>query len=184
MQTKRRARKKLEKVLDECRVVNIIAALVDLFIMGVGVDKRDRQTTLLRLVRHHSAATQGELVGLLKKSGFIANQAGISRDLRELGVIKVDGHYQPVGALRAARGPAAADPLSELIISSEPVGANLIIVRTRTGAAATVGVEIDRRRFPEIAGTIAGDDTLFVAVKSRSAQGRTLAQLRAMKVTP
>ena len=73
----------------------------------------------------------------------------------------------------AARGALE----NELIISVEPVGANLIVVRTPPGGANAVAVEWDAKHVPEIAGTVAGDDTIFIAVRSRSAQGRLLAML-------
>jgi transcriptional regulator of arginine metabolism len=148
---------------------------------GFAVEKRRRQSRIQRLIRQHAVANQTDLVRLLGDAGFAATQASVSRDLRELGVVKVKGRYQQVAALRPARGSRDGDPLHELLVSAEPVGANLIIVRTRTGAAGTVAVGIDRRQIPEIAGTIAGDDTILVVVKSRSAQGRALALLTKMK---
>jgi transcriptional regulator of arginine metabolism len=144
------------------------------------VEKSRRQSALLRLVRRHAAATQLELVRMLRKAGFVANQASVSRDMRELSIVKVEGHYQPVGLLGTSRPRGRDEPFYELITSIEPVGANLIVVRTRIGAASTVAVEIDRRRSAGITGTVAGDDTILVAVKSRTAQGQAVAWLGQM----
>lgn len=142
-------------------------------------EKRHRQAALLRLVRERAVANQRQMVRTLRQLGFAATQASVSRDLRELGLVKVDGVYRALARLGSGRAVAApADPLSKLITAVEPVGANLIVVRTRVGAASTVAVELDRRQCPEIAGTIAGDDTIFVAVRSRSAQGRAVALLQ------
>ena len=141
--------------------------------------KGPRQTALLRLVRQQAVSNQGEMVALLKKSGFSVTQASVSRDVRELGLVRVAGRYVP-----ASRVTTSADPgglsvvVNELINYSEPVGANLVVVGTPPGAANTVAAELDQKRFPQIAGTLAGDDTVFVAVRSRSAQGRVLALLR------
>lgn len=148
------------------------------------MEKRRRQSALLRLVRRQAAANQAQIVQMLRDAGFEATQASVSRDLRELGLVKVNGRYQSVASLARARGAAPADALHELITSIEPVGANLIVVHVRVGAASTVAVEIDRHRSADIAGTIAGDDTILVAVKSRSAQGRALALLAQMGRAP
>jgi transcriptional regulator of arginine metabolism len=143
-------------------------------------EQRTRQATLLKLVRQRPVASQEEMVQLLEKRGFHVTQASVSRDVRELGLVRVDGRYVPaarVGVDRSA--PGAASLYNELIVSAEAVGANLIVVKTPPGAAATVAVELDSRKVPEMAGTVAGDDTIFVAVRSRVAQGRVLAQLKA-----
>lgn len=141
-------------------------------------EKRRRQTALLKMVRKQAVANQNEMVRLLTNGGIRATQTSISRDVRELGLVKVDGRYVPAARL-VLRPPAspAENPLTELITLVEPVGANLIILRTHVGAASTVAVEIDRAASPDIAGTLAGDDTVFVAVRSRSAQGRAVALL-------
>ena len=148
------------------------------------LDKRRRQSALLRLVRRHAVANQTDIVGLLHNAGFSAKQASISRDLRELGIVKVNGRYQPVTPLGVARAPNRGDALHELITGIEPVGANLIVVRTNIGAASAVAVEIDRQRSAGVAGTLAGDDTILVAVKSRSAQGQAVAWLQQMSRAP
>lgn len=148
------------------------------------MDKRHRQSTLLRLVRKHAAVNQAALVELLKKAGFSANQASVSRDLRELGIVKARGRYRVAATLRVPRSSPTNDAMHELITNCEPVGANILVVRTKIGAASTVAVEIDRRQLPEVAGTLAGDDTIFLAVKSRSAQGRILALLREIARLP
>jgi transcriptional regulator of arginine metabolism len=141
-------------------------------------DKRKRQVALLKLVRGQVVANQNEMVRLLKAAGNAATQTSVSRDVRELGLLKVRGRYVPATQVtaRAARQPES--PLSELITTLEPAGANLIVVRTRIGAANTVAVEIDHAAIPDIVGTVAGDDTILVAVRSRSAQGRVMALLR------
>ncbi len=113
---------------------------------------------------------------LLRNQGFQVTQASISRDVRELGLVRVDGCYIPasrVTTLGDANGLGLHS--SELIVSIEPIGANLVVIKTPPGGAATVAVELDGKNVPEIAGTVAGDDTVFVAVRSRAAQGRVLA---------
>jgi transcriptional regulator of arginine metabolism len=140
--------------------------------------KHDRQAALLRLVRQRAVESQGDLVHLLKTAGLPATQTSVSRDLRELGLVKLDGRYQRVDRVRRPHATAGADPLHELVSRVDPVGANLIVVRTPIGTASAVAVALDQQRSPDIAGTVAGDDTIFIAVRSRSAQGRALALLR------
>lgn len=145
------------------------------------VNKRRRQAAVLELVRSRPVANQAELVRLLGEQGIAATQASVSRDVRELGLVKLGGRYIPAVGVREG-GPAAGEhrPESELVTRIEPVGANLIIVRTKMGGANAVAVEIDRLTSDEIAGTLAGDDTIFVAVRSRAAQGRVVALLRSL----
>jgi transcriptional regulator of arginine metabolism len=143
-------------------------------------DRVSRQAALLRLVKRRTVVSQQEMVRLLRETGFSATQSTISRDVRELGLVRAEGRYVPAASLGTE--PPDDAPTSfrnELIISTEPVGANLIVVRTPPGGANAVAVELDRKGLPEIAGTVAGDDTIFVALRSRAAQGRLLPLLRA-----
>ena len=143
-------------------------------------DKRRRQAALLRLIRTRVVADQAALVRMLQQRGFSATQASVSRDLRELGMVKAAGRYVPATGIPAAPPPPAEPPQMELIISAQPVGANLIVVRTPPGAASTVAVRLDRSGSPDIVGTLAGDDTIFIAVRSRSHQGAVLAMLKGL----
>lgn len=141
--------------------------------------KAPRQAALLRVVKRRSPSSQEEMVRLLRELGFRATQSSVSRDVRELGLVRIRGRY--VLATRAGvEGAASLLPErdSELINSVEPVGANLVVVKTPPGSANAVAIDLDQRELPEIAGTLAGDDTIFVAVRSRAAQGRVLAMLR------
>lgn len=140
--------------------------------------KADRQRRLLRLVKRAPATTQTALVADLRREGFAATQASISRDLRELGVVKLGGKYLPAERVNAGPLKAARVEQPELITSVEPVGGNLVIVRTQVGAASRVAAQIDAQPSPGIAATLAGDDTIFIAVRSRAAQGRVLYRLR------
>lgn len=141
------------------------------------MDKLERQQRILRLVRERAIRSQQEIVGIMAAEGFGATQASISRDIRELGLVKVGGRYHSPGAMEEP--PAAGrDPLFELITGIVPVGANLIVLRTRAGGANSVAAALDARSMPEVVGTVAGDDTIFIAVRSRSDQGRLYARIR------
>ena len=140
--------------------------------------KRERQAALLKLIRRRRLKSQEEIVRMLNSKGFAAGQASVSRDLRELGVVKVGGRY----TLPDRAGPAAAanGHGNELIVSAEPVGANLVVIRTVIGAANTIAVGLDRLESSDIVGTVAGDDTIFVAVRSRTGQGRVVTAVNQM----
>jgi transcriptional regulator of arginine metabolism len=126
------------------------------------MDKEKRQQKILGLIRARRIGTQSELAEQLERAGFAATQSSISRDLEELGVVKQHGHYTlpsaPAGA--AARG----------LLALELAGECLVVARCEPGLASAVAVEIDRAALPEIVGTIAGEDTIFIAVNERKAQ--------------
>ncbi|MCC6824356.1 MAG: arginine repressor [Acidobacteria bacterium] len=122
--------------------------------------KSDRQKALQQLIRQKDISTQEELVAELIEVGFAVTQASISRDIEELGIAKVNGHYKmpPV---------AIGDPM---LRSLEPAGSNLIVGRCPSGLASAVTVKIDAAAIPYIIGTVAGDDTIFIAVADETMQ--------------
>jgi transcriptional regulator of arginine metabolism len=125
------------------------------------VIKHERQQMILSLIQAQPVATQDDLRSLLVKAGVPATQSSVSRDLEELGVVKHHGHYtlpRPNGT--AARG----------LLSLDHAGNGLVIVHTVPGLASAVAVEIDAAAIPEIVGTIAGEDTIFIAVREQKAQ--------------
>jgi transcriptional regulator of arginine metabolism len=135
---------------------------------------------LVRLIRAHAVENQEQIVALMQREGFRVTQASVSRDVRELGLVKLAGRYVSAKrALTAANRGAAQELEVGLITGLEPVGAHLVVVRTRVGAAGSVAVVLDQQLRSLTVGTIAGDDTIFVAVRSRSDQGRVVAQLNA-----
>lgn len=138
--------------------------------------KAARQAALLEAVGVEALATQNELVAALKRRGVKATQVSVSRDVAELGLVKVSGVYR-------AAGPAEPDPVRSHVKRLAPAGPNLLVVHCETGTAQRVGLAIDALRLPEVAGTIAGDDTVFVALPSGSAQKRAL-QLLAARMKP
>jgi transcriptional regulator of arginine metabolism len=103
-------------------------------------------------------------------------QSSVSRDIAALRLVKVDGAYR-----RASRA-AVADPderrIAEGVLTVEPAGDALVVIHTPPGEANRVAVALDRLAWAEVAGTIAGDDTIFLAVKDSAAQRRVLAEIR------
>ena len=133
------------------------------------MSKFDRQGAILRLVQVHRLSTQEELAEALRQEGLEAVQATISRDIAQLGLVKVrDGAGRLVYALP---GAADLDRLSELTSAlrrwavSLDASANLLIVRTPPGYANALARAIDQARLPDVIGTIAGDDTIMVIAR-------------------
>jgi transcriptional regulator of arginine metabolism len=144
------------------------------------VMKQLRQRAIRDLVAQRPIRTQQELAAALRERGFRATQATISRDVAELELIKVDREGVAVYAQPARL--AEADPTGEerlrLLFRDVPVELReaglLLVVVTLPGSAHAIAAALDRARWPEVAGTIAGDDTLFIACADR----RALARLR------
>lgn len=135
--------------------------------------KQHRQRALLRLVTERRLATQGDLARALRGAGFAATQATVSRDIVELGLVKVarDGTHAyaaPSGA------PSGGAERLRRICEDYPVEAavagNIVVVRSLPGTASALAAAIDAAGLDGIVGTIAGDDTVFVATADRKAR--------------
>ena len=123
---------------------------------GAMKEKLRRQAVLLRLVNERSVASQEEMVQLLGELGYHTAQSSVSRDVRELGLVRVRGKYVPSEQIDSDHPDVAGNDLkNELITFSEPVGAHLVVVHTPPGAANAVAVDLDQRKLPDVAGTVA-----------------------------
>jgi transcriptional regulator of arginine metabolism len=125
------------------------------------MQKGERQNTILELIHSNQIGTQEELTEMLQAKGFSVNQSSVSRDLVELGIIKANGFYAV---------PNKSNYASFGLQSLEIAGDNLIVAKTDNGFAAAVCVRIDNEKMPEIVGTIAGEDTIFIAVRNQKEQ--------------
>ncbi len=126
------------------------------------MQKDSRQKKILSLIRARRIGTQEELTEHLERAGVPATQSSVSRDLVELGVVKHHGFYS---VPKATNGAAARG-----LLSLDVAGDVLVVARCEPGMASAVAVEIDRAHVAEIVGTIAGEDTIFIAVTDRKAQ--------------
>ena len=129
--------------------------------------KRDRQEAILDIIRTHRVPNQMELRELLAEVGFEVTQATLSRDLRDLRLVKVPGaegggHYTLPDEWEHT--PPLEALLPTLFVSAEGTG-NLLVVRTMTGGAQAVALGIDWEEWPEVLGTIAGDDTILLVLR-------------------
>lgn len=128
------------------------------------MSKRGRHTAILDLVREHQVGSQERLRELLAGRGFEVTQATVSRDIRELRLVKVSGadgssHYTLPEEWENT--PPLENLLPTLFLGAEG-SRNLLVVRTMTGGAQAVALAIDWEEWPEVLGTIAGDDTILV----------------------
>ncbi len=144
--------------------------------------QKARRQAISELIRQGAVSTQSELVNGLQLRGFTATQSSVSRDLRHLGVAKVAGAYVLpatfLSAEESARnGGLDSVELSRWVRSVQAAGPHLMIVRTAVGAAPQVAASLDAKGWPEIAGTVAGDDTIFVATEGKAAQSRVARRL-------
>jgi len=139
--------------------------------------KSARQAAILEVISQESVATQNDLARALKHKGVHATQVSLSRDISELGLVKAAGRYQSAPAMAGATDPEM--PLRTSLRSASAAGSNLVVLRTDTSAAQPVGLVIDRMTMPGVVGTIAGDDTVFVAVDSAATSKKLLDYLHA-----
>jgi transcriptional regulator of arginine metabolism len=139
--------------------------------------KSARQAAILEVISKEAVATQNDLAKALKSAGIHATQVSLSRDIAELGLVKAGGKYQSAPSMTGAADPEL--PLRTSLRSAVAAGPNLVVLRTDTSAAQPVGLVIDRMSMPGIVGTIAGDDTVFVAVANQAASKKLLDYLNA-----
>ncbi len=137
-----------------------------------------RRTTLARIIREQRVGRQSELVAMLHKLGMTATQSSVSRDLRELGVAKQGDRYVLPEGVPAARSDFTG--LRQFVNARLTAGTNLTILKTTVGAAQSVAVAIDSAQWPEVVGTLSGDDTIFIATSGARAQRRLGERLRAI----
>ena len=132
--------------------------------------KNARQMAILSIIEKDSIETQEELAAKLRDLGIVVTQATVSRDIKELRLLKVltpDGSYKYATVDKAEHG--VSERLVCMFIDSVlsiSHAENLIVIRTLPGSANAAGEAIDSMRWPEVLGTISGDNTIFVAVRS------------------
>jgi transcriptional regulator of arginine metabolism len=132
------------------------------------VMKARRKTVIVELVEREAITSQEQLREKLRERGIDATQATLSRDIRELGLVKraVDGAYRRSGAEAPAGGETVLRRAVEEYLRTQETIEQLLVLRTDPGQAQPLAIAIDRARLAEIAGTIGGDDTILVICRS------------------
>jgi transcriptional regulator of arginine metabolism len=138
-----------------------------------------RQKLIAEFIRSHQVASQDEVTARLAEHGLVVTQATVSRDLDQLGAIKVKRGGGSCYALPDQLGGSdwAADRLGRLVVEwvqSADLAGNIVVLKTPPGSAHLVAFAIDQARLPDVAGTVAGDDTIFVAVCETEAAARLI----------
>jgi len=141
--------------------------------------QHDRRGAIVRILRAGLVRKQEDLVRLLKKEGHEVTQSSVSRDLRGMGVLKASGRYV-LPPDEAIRTHGNFDALAQFVRELRRAGPSLTILKTTIGAAQSVAVAIDKAEWPEVAGTISGDDTIFIATANSRAQDELLGRLQSI----
>lgn len=146
------------------------------------MSKRERQSQILSLIKRKRVTSQEALREFLANQGIDVTQATLSRDIRDLRLVKVPGadgtaHYSIPEEWEST--PSLSSLMPTLFLRAEGVD-HLLVVRTLKGAAQTVAAGIDWEEWPEVLGTLAGDDTILVVVRSDEARREIQERLTGM----
>ena len=146
--------------------------------------KNARQTAILSIIEQYDVETQEELAGRLKDMGIVVTQATVSRDIKELQLVK---HAGPSGRSCYTQSRVTDAPVSERFrkilretILSISAAENIIVIKTLSGCANAAAEAIDTTNFPEIIGTLAGDNTIFMVISSKEAVPALMDQFNEM----
>jgi transcriptional regulator of arginine metabolism len=145
------------------------------------ISRLNRQGVILDLLRQGPLASQDELRRELDKRGFRVTQATLSRDIHKLGLVKVPQGYTLPQAVGAATARAPAPGLERLLrefVREVREAQNLLVVRTAVGTAQSVAVAWDAAAWPELVGTVAGDDTILVICPDKKTAHKVAVRIR------
>jgi transcriptional regulator of arginine metabolism len=137
-----------------------------------------RQRAIRAVLARAPVANQAQLVAELRRQGIAATQSSVSRDLRDLGVARIGGRYVPRLGGVEERDPRVAE-VARLLRSVRRAGPYLTVVQTAVGAAQGVARAFDAAGWPEVVGSLAGDDTVFLATAAEREQKRLIRRLGA-----
>ena len=143
-------------------------------------DRRQRHRKILELISTRPVRTQEDLAEALTAQGWEVTQSSVSRDIAALRLVKVDGAYRKPPPRLLPRDPDEIR-VADGVLTVEPAGDALVVLHTPPGEANHVAAALDRLAWSEVIGTIAGDDTIFLAVKNAAAQRQVLRAVRRLK---
>ena len=146
--------------------------------------KNARQTAILSIIEQNDIETQEELAGKLRDMGIVVTQATVSRDIKELLLLKVlsgSGGYKYATADKAEHGLSErfVRMFKDSVLSVSSAG-NIVVLKTLSGSANVAGEAIDSMRLPEILGTMAGDNTVFAVVQTEAEAVETVKRFQEM----
>ena len=148
------------------------------------MNRKERLKIIVQTIESNNIATQEDLTAMLMAQGVPVSQATISRDIKELNLIKIEdgnGGYKYAKPIQY-EGKMSSQVISlfKQIVTSIDIANNLIVIKTLSGNAGTAGMAIDQMQFPQILGTIAGDDTVLVVAKTNADADVVLKSLRTL----
>jgi transcriptional regulator of arginine metabolism len=149
------------------------------------LDRKKRQLKILELVATRPFRTQEDLADALAQEGWEVTQSSVSRDISQLGLVKIDGVYARAALVRIAE---LTDPnerrIAESVLTIDTAGDALIVLHTPPGEAQRAGNALDLLAWPEVVGTIAGDDTIFIAMADADRRDLVARRLHALQGDP
>jgi transcriptional regulator of arginine metabolism len=144
--------------------------------------KRARQDRILEIIRKRPVRSQEELSSLLKQEDIDVAQSTLSRDIRELELVKIRGRYQVSGVLHSAPSDEALRRAFEQFVIRTGISGNIVMLKTSPGNAHSMGVVLDAAEWPEVLGTVAGDDTVFVLLRNSQCGRKVIGRIRELSV--
>ncbi len=139
--------------------------------------KSFRQGQILKLVRTHPVHTQEDLARLLRGVGIETTQVTLSRDVRELHLVKTAEGYQQIATRQGRESGSHFELLAGEFVQDVKSAQNLVVLKTAPGHASSVAVALDNAEWAEVVGTIAGDDTILVITPDNTTAGKVVNRL-------
>ena len=143
----------------------------------MSADRRKRHLKILELISTRGLHTQEELAAALAEEGWEVTQSSVSRDIAALGLVKVAGAYRKPEPAAVRSDDPDERRIADGLIGIDPAGSALLVLHTLPGEAGRVGAALDRLAWPDVVGTLAGDDTIFVAVRDAAGRRRVAKSL-------
>lgn len=144
----------------------------------MSTDRRKRHLKILELISTQALRTQEEVAAALADEGWTVTQSSVSRDIAALRLVKMNGVYRRPEVVARSVDDPDLHRIAQALIGVETAGDALVVLRTPPGEASPVGAALDRLSWAGVVGTLAGDDTILVAVRDAAAQRAVLRELR------
>jgi transcriptional regulator of arginine metabolism len=145
------------------------------------MDKLYRRSRILELLRAGAVATQADLCHKLGRLGLHVTQATVSRDIEDLGLVKTrEGYRLPENNQPAVAAQPSLPLVLKEFLREARQASNMVVLKTNPGNAHSVAVALDSEKWPEVVGTVAGDDTIFIATSKASEASRVLRKIQSL----
>lgn len=147
------------------------------------MDKKARQTAILKVIAENEVETQNDLRDILKRRGITVGQSTLSRDIRELALVKrvnendVNCYYSGLSSANTSYNSIFA----QSVISMDSAG-NIVVLKCRSGLANAAGAVVDELCLPTVVGSLAGDDTVFILTKTENHAAQLISDLKRLTV--